>query len=51
MATPPLFSFWKYIKNQVNELSDVDSSEDVDINRIIVNVEWDEACGTFSVFE
>ena len=40
---PPLFSFWKYIKNQVNELPDADSSEDVDINRIIVNAEWDEA--------
>lgn len=40
---PPLSSFWKNIKNQVNELSDADSSENVDVNRIIVNEEWDEA--------
>ena len=40
---PPLASFWKHIKKQVNELSDYDDSEDVDVNKIIVKKEWDEA--------
>ena len=40
---PPLSSFWENIKEQISKLTDTGNSEDVDINRIIVNEEWDDA--------
>lgn len=40
---PPLASFWKDIKKQINDLSNTDNSSDKDISKIIVKKEWGDA--------